>query len=402
MKKFTNFQVTILLLASMNCPAQVLFPSAPMLPYSGPYLGQTPPDSIPVRFAPPGLTSNSTWFWHGSPSFSPDLTEMFFVKYYTATDRAEINYMKMIDGNWTIPTRPSFASNVYIENNPFFSPTGDTLYFYSQRPGGPFFYVVRQDNDWSVPIPLYVPYPDSLSTSWQFFIARDKTFYLDLWQQVGDIDIYTSRWVDGSYIDPVKIESEINSPYKDWGACLDSNGTFMIFASDRPMGMGLHDLYISYRIYGGSWTLPVGLGSNVNGPNEDGFPYLSPDGKYLFYTTARAGDLGYNPYWVKVEAVVTSVGVDENLSVPNYPELKQNYPNPTRDITTIEFTIKTSGNVRLQIFDYTGRQVKTLIDQKTIPGTTSIKVNTSDMKPGIYFYTLFSGEGVITRKMIVY
>jgi hypothetical protein len=373
-----------------------------MRPLAGPYLGQDPPDTIPLKFAPPSLQANSTWFWHGSPSFSPDLTEMFFVKYFVSTDKTEINYMKMTNGLWSEPVKPSFASTTYIDNNPIFSPSGDTVFFYSQRPGGPFLYVTQEPEGWSDPVSLPVPFPDSLSTTWQFTIARDKTFYFDLWQKQGDIDMYTSERVDGAYVWPVKLGPEINTPYQDWGASPDPLERVMIFASNRPGGFGLHDLYRSLKNPDGRWSEPVNLGNNINGPNEDGFPSLTPDGKYFFFTTARDGDLGYNPYWVKATTVAPLLGAGEVRQSKRKLMLDQNFPNPCSVETTITFSLINRGNVSIILRDVYGKKVMMCIDGEMDPGRHSIEINTSRLTPGIYFYTLKSGYDSITRKMTVF
>jgi hypothetical protein len=371
-------------------------------PLAGPYLGQSTPDTVPLRFAPPSLQANSTWFWHGSPSFSPDLKEMFFVKYIVSSNKTEINYMKMNEGVWGDPARPSFTNTMYIENNPVFSPSGDTVYFYSQRPGGPYFYVVRQPGSWSDPIPLHIPYPDTLTPSWQFFIARDKTFYFDLWQKQGDIDIYTSEFVNGAYAEPVKLGPEINTPYQDWGAAPDPGEQVMIFPSNKPGGAGLHDLYRSVKKPDGSWSETVNLGNNINSANEDGFPSFTPDGKYFFFTTARQGDLGYNPYWVKAEAVAPSLGVDERKRGNGNIILNQNFPNPCSSETKITFQTSNYGPVSIALYNLYGKFIMKITEGEMKAGEHTLNINVSSLAPGMYFYSLISSDKVITRQIIIF
>lgn len=372
-----------------------------MRPLSGAYLGQEPPDTVPVRFGPVSLQSTTTWFWHGSPSFSPDLTEMFFVKYLVSSDKTEINYMKMEDGFWSEPVKPSFASGDYIDNNPLFSPSGDTVFFYSQRPGGPYFYVVRAAGDWSEPVPLHIPYPESLSTSWQFFIARDGTFYFDLWQETGDIDIYKSEKITGQYVEAVRFGPEINTPYQEWGACLDPDEKVMIFPSNKPGGNGLHDLYRVTKNPDGSWDSAVNLGNNINGSNEDGFPSLTPDGKYFFFTTARNGDLGYNPYWVKATTVAPVLGNEEFNRISNDITALLNFPNPCSEMTTISFTSPAEDQAKIVLTDLFGKIITTVFDGMTTKGINKILVDLSSIKPGIYFYTLQIRNNYFTKKIVV-
>ncbi|MFH1335205.1 MAG: hypothetical protein ABII96_01695, partial [Candidatus Zixiibacteriota bacterium] len=267
-------------------------------PLRGPYLGQTPPDSIPVRFPPPSLLSDGIWWWHGSPMFSPDLKEMYWTIYLSDQIRTEISYMKLVNNEWTNPNRPSFASETYRENNPFFSPTGDSLYFHSTRPGGPFFIVIRDSSGWSQPQPINIPIPPSLYPGLQFSMAKNGTIYFELWGSDNQGDIYRSRLVNGQYSQPEKLGDQINTSYSEWSPYIHPEEEYIIFTSDRLGGFGSYDLYISFRNSDGSWTASQNLGSRINGTDVDVFPSVTPDGMYFFFTTAKTGDLGYNPYWV--------------------------------------------------------------------------------------------------------
>ena len=61
----------------------------------------------------------------------------------------------------------------------------------------------------------------------------------------------------------------------------------MIFASNRPGGFGVYDLYISYRQPDGSWGQATNLGPEINAlGTSTSWPQLSPDGKYLFFVSS--------------------------------------------------------------------------------------------------------------------
>jgi hypothetical protein len=100
------------------------------------------------------------------------------------------------------------------------------------------------------------------------------------------------------------------------------------------------------------------------------------------------------------------VGINNTSSeiIANY-NLEQNYPNPFNPVTTITFTvpdIKTSnGNIKLEIFDITGKKIETLIDRKMNPGLYKISWDGSIFSSGIYFYKLSSVNYSETRKMIL-
>ncbi|MCF6332903.1 MAG: T9SS type A sorting domain-containing protein [Draconibacterium sp.] len=94
------------------------------------------------------------------------------------------------------------------------------------------------------------------------------------------------------------------------------------------------------------------------------------------------------------EIYVSAFDIDDNGF-----GLGQNYPNPFKGTTTIEYTIKKSVNVNLSIFDITGKMVQPVVSENQMKGT--YKVNVSGLQQGMYFYRLVAGENKATHKMIV-
>ncbi|MDP3832068.1 MAG: T9SS type A sorting domain-containing protein, partial [Ignavibacteriaceae bacterium] len=84
-----------------------------------------------------------------------------------------------------------------------------------------------------------------------------------------------------------------------------------------------------------------------------------------------------------------------------YFGIKQNYPNPFNPITNIEFTIPSSGLVKLTVFDVLGREIKNLINTYKEKGSYSVKFDASNLSSGIYFYQLSLNKLVQTKSMIV-
>lgn len=75
--------------------------------------------------------------------------------------------------------------------------------------------------------------------------------------------------------------------------------------------------------------------------------------------------------------------------LPKDFSLRQNYPNPFNPFTRIEFTLPVNASVTLSLYDITGREVKSLIDQNTFTaGLHGINFNASDLASGVYFYRL--------------
>ena len=80
-------------------------------------------------------------------------------------------------------------------------------------------------------------------------------------------------------------------------------------------------------------------------------------------------------------------------------ELRQNYPNPFSDRTTITYTLSEAGAVRLEVFDIQGRRIKTLVDRTLPPGRHRVEFDASRLSSGAYVYRLENPAGVQTRNM---
>jgi len=81
--------------------------------------------------------------------------------------------------------------------------------------------------------------------------------------------------------------------------------------------------------------------------------------------------------------------------------IRQNYPNPVRDITKIGFSLSQAGKVQIKLYDILGSPVKTLADEYQSAGNHEITVNLSDQKPGMYIYVMQVGGQQLSKKMVV-
>ncbi|GMU85136.1 MAG: hypothetical protein AMXMBFR48_03780 [Ignavibacteriales bacterium] len=98
--------------------------------------------------------------------------------------------------------------------------------------------------------------------------------------------------------------------------------------------------------------------------------------------------------------VVTSV---EDEIRPRLFELGQNYPNPFNPATVIPFMIKEAGEVRLGLFDVTGREVAVLDEGFREAGDYTIRLNSTDygLTSGVYFYKLQAKGQSAVKKLIL-
>jgi hypothetical protein len=98
---------------------------------------------------------------------------------------------------------------------------------------------------------------------------------------------------------------------------------------------------------------------------------------------------------------LNSIEKDNFLGRPYKYFLYQNYPNPFNPITTINYTLQNNCNVKLTVFDVSGREVKKLVNQNQNSGRYSVLFDASNLASGIYIYKLQAGSFEQSRKLIL-
>lgn len=269
--------------------------SPPQFPaLEGPYLGQDPPGSTPELFALGIVSSRHTS--HSSIAFSPDGTEAYWTPTFS-TPEAGYGYGNIyrtivVDGRWTLPEVAPFARGDHTDV-PFFSPSGDRLYFVSRRPVAPgggekerIWFVERESGGWSEPKLLDTPAND-MDIHWQFSLDRDGNLYFGAssGKGFGAGDVYVSRFVDGRYLEPENLGEAVNTEGPDFSPFIAPDGSYLLLSRAGPEAEGI---FVCFRGSDGSWSQARSLWPA--GESWGGIcPMLSPDGKYLFYLGGWGG-----------------------------------------------------------------------------------------------------------------
>ena len=96
------------------------------------------------------------------------------------------------------------------------------------------------------------------------------------------------------------------------------------------------------------------------------------------------------------------LGIDgEDSLIPEKVILEQNYPNPFNPVTTINFSVPSSQDVNLNIYNSNGQLVRNILQRKMNRGFYSVTVDAAQFNSGIYFYTLETADKKLTRKMLL-
>ncbi|MFA5011455.1 MAG: T9SS type A sorting domain-containing protein [Ignavibacteria bacterium] len=87
--------------------------------------------------------------------------------------------------------------------------------------------------------------------------------------------------------------------------------------------------------------------------------------------------------------------------VPDEYSISQNYPNPFNPNTKINFALPKQGFVSLKIYDITGREIKTLVNEVKQAGYYTVDFNGSNLSSGVYFYKIQSGDFSSVKRMVL-
>jgi WD40 repeat protein len=92
---------------------------------------------------------------------------------------------------------------------------------------------------------------------------------------------------------------------------------------------------------------------------------------------------------------------DASTTVTDVTILSQNYPNPFHISTNISYKLQGSCDVKLSIYDITGRMIKTIVEETQSAGEYTISFSGRELETGIYFYEIQASSHRSSRRMLL-
>ena len=268
----------------------------------GNYLGQDTPGHTPKIFAPGFVSTDRT---NINASFNPNGQELYFTAESPRYSRGTIMVSKVEGGVWTFPEQLKKVGD-YTAWEPFVSRDGMKLYYVTNRPtvdgdsvndDMDVWVLNREESGWSDPVHI----GDNINTTLNELhpTVSDNG---NLYYGIAGKGIYHSTFKNGHL--------QESKSWRDPNDTLNWNGdpfiapdeSFLIYASERPGGIGRSDMYISFRNKNGSWNPSINMGDELNSLFDEYPSGLSPDGKYFFFASARLGGI-FNIYWVDAQVI---------------------------------------------------------------------------------------------------
>ena len=94
-------------------------------------------------------------------------------------------------------------------------------------------------------------------------------------------------------------------------------------------------------------------------------------------------------------------GIGENKAIIGNHNVSQNFPNPFDQTTSFHVALDMPADVGVEVTNLMGQRVYTIPAQRYQAGKTEMVISAEGLNPGVYFYTVRSGDSAVTKKMIV-
>jgi OOP family OmpA-OmpF porin len=151
---------------------------------------------------------------------------------------------------------------------------------------------------WTVPVKVDIPGYEQMSkgkNEYGYLTMDGKAILLAFARKKNseDDDLYISFFEEGRWTRPLDLGETINTKYSETTPFLSADGKTLYFSSDRPGGQGSQDIYLTRRLDDTwqHWRKPQNLGSPINTDEYDAYYSIAAKGDYAYFMSGK-GSLG--------------------------------------------------------------------------------------------------------------
>jgi OmpA-OmpF porin, OOP family len=237
------------------------------------------------------------------PVFAPDGNRLYFSRSFHPgntsgeSDQEDIWYSNLdtTGSIWSTPVRMSSNLNNagpnFIET---ISMTGDTIILGNQylkrgKMRNGVSYSVYANGEWSLPQDIKIKNNYNISNQENHNVNLKNgviVLAVERLESFGARDLYVSFWNGYAATEPVNMGGIVNTEFEESAPFMSADGKTLYFASRGHSGFGGLDIFMSTRLDDSwtNWTVPQNLGSAVNGPMDESFFNITHCGKFALFS----------------------------------------------------------------------------------------------------------------------
>lgn len=275
---------------------------------SAPYLGQDPPGNSAEVFAPGIISTGEDEILYGIYCGGNRIVFDRVTDGFTDWENEPVYLVEYRNGKWNSPVLTGYTGMQAYQFNSSVK-EGGKLVIPRWRTGTSgnieiidLYSVIRTARGWTDPENLGFPVNSAGFDSWPSLSEADVLyFFSNRPGGFGKADIYRAVPSNGRYLTVENLGPAINMGEWQHDPCISADGKTLIYSSLNPNTLGADDLYVSFLMSDNTWSSPANLGPGINSSASDNRPYLTADGKYLFFTSSRDGSLDI--FWAGISSV---------------------------------------------------------------------------------------------------
>ncbi len=232
---------------------------------------------------------------------------------------------------WKKPVpMPAPISSAGAEDSAYMSPDGSTFFFFftpdvrlppekqlAQGATG-IYYSMKTEAGWSLPQRARLAGSPTAALDGAETLRGNTLWFASV--RAGnyrEIDMYTCVFKDGKFSNVRNAGARLNQEIRVGELDFSPDGSELYFHSTERAGKGGMDMFVT-RMLGGSWQDPLPVDA-VNTGQNDGYPFVTPDGRELWFTRTYNGTPGIfrsfrnGTAWGAPELVISQFAGEPNL-----------------------------------------------------------------------------------------
>jgi len=151
----------------------------------------------------------------------------------------------------------------------------------------------------------------------------------------------------------------------------------------------------TWRAYAGGWPAPVSIADYEPYYDKPSIEYLGSNRYGVVYTRWTGPNQAC--YFDRSDWT----GIVENKTENTISRFISLAPNPSNGLAKFSYVTKQQGNVKISLYDASGRLVNNLINETKPAGTYTLNLNNQELPNGIYFIRVETTEGMASKTMTI-